>query len=84
MLINVPLCALAYGFAHDPAMLAIGVAALGVFVVVEAKSAAVPLLPLRLLRSPATSSSCSRELVSIPTWYFLTLTMHNLVSTRLC
>ncbi|CAM3824867.1 MFS transporter [Kibdelosporangium persicum] len=77
------LAALAYGFAHNPAALAIGVAALASFVVVEARSTAVPLFPLRLLRSPAIRVGNIAMLLAgaclNPMWYFLTLTMQNLL-----
>ncbi|ONI76406.1 MFS transporter [Actinosynnema sp. ALI-1.44] len=83
VLATVGLATVAYGLAHDPVVLGIGVCALALFVVVEARTTATPLFPLRLLRSPAISVGNVTMLLAgaclNPMWYFLTLTMQNLL-----
>jgi EmrB/QacA subfamily drug resistance transporter len=87
------LTAIAYGVVQtqtrgwiDPATLVpliSGIAVLAVFLVFEARLAAAPLLPLRLFRSRAISVGNAVILLHgaafIPTWYFLSLYMQNVL-----
>lgn len=74
-----------YGWS-DPAvavLLAAGCAALAGFVVVEARSAPVPLVPLRLFRLPGIAWGNVAMLLAgasqVPVWFFLTLTMQDIL-----
>ncbi|WP_017594136.1 MFS transporter [Nocardiopsis potens] len=86
--------ALTYGVTRVPehgwtdpataAALAAGGAALALFAAVEARFAAAPLVPPRLLRDRAVAVGCAVTLLAgacfqIPMWYFLTLYMQDVL-----
>ncbi|MFC4084119.1 MFS transporter [Amycolatopsis samaneae] len=93
VLATIGLVALAYGIAQvsgrgwaapsTAAGLVVSVVALGLFVLVEARFAVTPLIPLRLFRIRAISGGNVVMLLAgaclNPMWYFLTLSMQNVL-----
>lgn len=77
------LAALAYGVSGSPAAVAAGCVMLGVFVLVEARFAAVPLIPYALVRARAIWLGNVAMLLAgaclNPMWYFLTLSMQDVL-----
>jgi EmrB/QacA subfamily drug resistance transporter len=73
----------AWGSAHVLMPLIAGLALLAVFVLIEARFAAQPMLPLRLLRSGAVSGGLSLLILvgglSIAIWYFVSLYLQNVL-----
>ena len=94
VLATVGLTTLTYGVTRaqtggwgDPAVVGVvllGLAALAVFIFVEARVARAPLIPPRLFRMPAVARGNVLMLLAgaafqIPMWYFLTLYMQNVL-----